>query len=393
MKLYKRRESRDAPWWVSLSHEGQRRRKSTGLTNKKLALDVAELMKVAFVKEVNGIAPPTDFPPFQKAAEKFLLAKENEGRAASTMRSYRNSVSKLVQRFGAMPVDQLPTDCLDQIVADRKSQDPPLGNSIINLEIGVLQMILQRHKCWSRIGEGSKKLRPAATRGYAISREEEDRLLAACRESQCPALFALVTIWLETGMRSNELRSLKLGDLEAVRADGQLEHGTIVTVQSGKSDAARRRIPLSHKARAALTEWLAKFPNIPDDGYIFPAYRTSTCSSGAVVMHTVDHSKYFSAPWPAWRKARSKAGLDSLRIHDLRHTRITRATINPTISQATIIDLYGHSNISQTARYTHIGDDPKLAAVASMDDAEQAALVEKSGTPRSQASATLDSIH
>ncbi|WP_237768062.1 tyrosine-type recombinase/integrase [Serinicoccus sp. CNJ-927] len=64
----------------------------------------------------------------------------------------------------------------------------------------------------------------------------------------------------------------------------------------------------------------------------------------------------------AWRKARSAAGRDDLRIHDLRHTGATMAAL----SGATLAELQarlGHSTVAAALRYQHAaqGRDAEIA--------------------------------
>ena len=57
----------------------------------------------------------------------------------------------------------------------------------------------------------------------------------------------------------------------------------------------------------------------------------------------------------SWRRIRSKAGLDDLRIHDLRHTFASQAVMSGT-PLALVSKLLGHSKITTTMRYAHLAD-------------------------------------
>ncbi|GHF22105.1 hypothetical protein GCM10017044_15260 [Kordiimonas sediminis] len=58
-----------------------------------------------------------------------------------------------------------------------------------------------------------------------------------------------------------------------------------------------------------------------------------------------------------WRRIREKAGLDKVRIHDLRHTYASVA-VNSKESLQMTGKLLGHSNTTTTERYAHLADDP-----------------------------------
>ena len=58
---------------------------------------------------------------------------------------------------------------------------------------------------------------------------------------------------------------------------------------------------------------------------------------------------------PLWYRVRRQAGIEDVRLHDLRHTLASHAVMNgvpvPVVSR-----LLGHSNVSMTLRYAHLGD-------------------------------------
>ena len=75
----------------------------------------------------------------------------------------------------------------------------------------------------------------------------------------------------------------------------------------------------------------------------------------------------------AWTRVRKRAGLEDLRIHDLRHTHASVAA-KAGISLQAIGKLLGHSQVSTTARYAHLVDDPVRAAAERVQGRIAAAL-------------------
>src|SRR4051812_28121988 len=65
-----------------------------------------------------------------------------------------------------------------------------------------------------------------------------------------------------------------------------------------------------------------------------------------------------------WRRVRAAAGLDDVRVHDLRHT-FASVAARQNLSLATIGALLGHSQAQTTARYAHFAADPLKTASAS----------------------------
>ena len=58
-----------------------------------------------------------------------------------------------------------------------------------------------------------------------------------------------------------------------------------------------------------------------------------------------------------WRRIRKAAGLEDVRLHDLRHSFASTA-VGTGESLPMIGKLLGHSQVQTTARYAHLADDP-----------------------------------
>lgn len=58
---------------------------------------------------------------------------------------------------------------------------------------------------------------------------------------------------------------------------------------------------------------------------------------------------------PLWDRVRTEAGIEDVRLHDLRHNMASYAVMNgvpvPVVSR-----LLGHSNVGMTLRYAHLAD-------------------------------------
>jgi integrase/uncharacterized protein (DUF433 family) len=74
-----------------------------------------------------------------------------------------------------------------------------------------------------------------------------------------------------------------------------------------------------------------------------------------------------------WRKIREAAGLDDVRIHDLRHT-FASGGVALGEGLPMIGKLLGHTQVQTTARYAHLASDPVKAAATKIADSLAAAL-------------------
>lgn len=63
----------------------------------------------------------------------------------------------------------------------------------------------------------------------------------------------------------------------------------------------------------------------------------------------------------AWRRIRSRAELEDVRLHDLRHS---FASVAAGMGESLLLigSLLGHADAATTSRYAHLSDDPRRAA-------------------------------
>ena len=80
---------------------------------------------------------------------------------------------------------------------------------------------------------------------------------------------------------------------------------------------------------------------------------------------------------PYWRPIRAKAGLEDVRVHDLRHSYASRALALGE-SLPAIGKLLGHRKVSTTARYVHLMQDAAKAAASRVGDSIGAHLETRS---------------
>ena len=119
-----------------------------------------------------------------------------------------------------------------------------------------------------------------------------------------------------------------------------------------------RRVFLNVPARAILERQ-------PRSGsaYVFPA----PSNPGRPLSHHL----------PLWRAVRREAGIEDVRIHDLRHTHASHAVLQgvplPVVSR-----MLGHKRPSMTLRYAHVGDRETEAAAERIGVAIAEALKDSS---------------
>lgn len=184
-----------------------------------------------------------------------------------------------------------------------------------------------------------RKLAEPRGRVRFLSEEEQDRLLAACRDSRNPLLYPLVVLALSTGARRGELLGLRWPDIDLARHSAVLEN---------TKNGDRRALPLHGEAHEVLTE-LSGVRRIDTD-LIFASGRGRA-----------------SYPRQAFEKAVERAGIEDFRFHDLRHSAASYLAMSGA-TLAEIAEILGHKTLAMVKRYSHLTEQHTSAVVARMNE-------------------------
>ena len=126
------------------------------------------------------------------------------------------------------------------------------------------------------------------------------------------------------------------------------------TLNLADAKSGPRTVYLNAPARAILE----RQPRL-NSPYVFPS--------------PFDSGRPLSAGLGLWRKVRRRAGIEDVRIQDLRHTHASHAVLQgvplPVVSR-----LLGHKRPSMTLRYAHVGDREIETAAERIGVAISAAL-------------------
>jgi integrase/recombinase XerD len=155
--------------------------------------------------------------------------------------------------------------------------------------------------------------------------------------------LALLELLYGSGLRASELVALPLA---AVPRDAPLLTAT------GKGGQARM-VPVSERARAALTQWLALRPGQPRSRYLFPSPKASGATPHLSRVRLFQLLKDLAV----------RAGIDPAGIspHVLRHAFATHL-LEGGADLRVLQTLLGHADIATTQIYTHV-DAARLVAL------------------------------
>ena len=208
-----------------------------------------------------------------------------------------------------------------------------------NRALKILSHMYRLGEGWGLAPEGSNPCRsiekfPERSRERFLTDAEFARLGQALDEAVAggrasPAAVAALRLLMLTGCRRSEVLTLRWTDVD-------LEAGEL---RLGDAKTGPRAVQLPPTA----VRLLETLPRQTDSPWVFPGRDKDGRYSASGLNHV-------------WQTVRSRAGLDDVRLHDLRHSFASRAlALGETLP--VIGKLLGHSDIETTARYAHLARD------------------------------------
>lgn len=325
---------RGETWYIWKTIGNHRIRESTGTSNLAEAEKyLAHRMEQIRNSEVYGVRPKRTF---REAATRYL----NEETKVSVCEDARE-LKHLDPYIGDLSLDAIHMGTLQQFIRDRKHRgkrkegSPPkdVSKRTINGALQTVRHILNlaasewlddNGKTWLEHPPKIKLLPETDRRPpYPISFDEQEKFFAELPEH----LAKMALFKVNTGCREAEVCNLKWEWEEQIP---QLDTSVFIIPAHRVKNREERLVVLNSVARAVVDEMRGKH-----DEYVF-TYR------GRSIKHMNDS---------AWKKARVRAGLPQVRVHDLKHTfgrRLRAAGVSFEDRQ----DLLGHKSSRVTTHYS-----------------------------------------
>ena len=276
---------------------------------------------------------PAGGPSVAELARRYLeeyVAVRCKPRTAASTRAVVNK--HLLPALGRLPLAAVERARVAEL-HQRLYETPAIANAVFR----TLSAMYKLAEGWGLVPEGVNPCRslvkyPGRRRERFLTEAEFmrlGRLLDEVEEkgvASAPAVAAIRLLIL-TGCRRNEILTLRWEDV----ALGEAE----LWLHDMKTGA--RAVSLS----PAAVKLLAGLPRLPDNPWVIPGRKPGSHLS------SLDH---------VWRIIREQAGLEDVRIHDLRHSYASRALALGE-SLPMIGKLLGHRQIETTARYAHLARD------------------------------------
>ncbi|MAC54905.1 MULTISPECIES: tyrosine-type recombinase/integrase [unclassified Hwanghaeella] len=317
---------------------GRTRRKGLGKHGVVTAEDARKEARELLASVARGANPSGDAkrkrvaPTVEELCERFMDEYVPSHCKASTAKEYRRNIDLFIKpRLGKMKVAEIErSDIADLHHAHREISYQA------NRTLGVLSVMFNQAEVWGLRPDGSNPCRHVKKyeekkRERYLSTEELIRLgqtlneLEASGEEPLPPIHCIRLLIL-TGCRLSEIQTLQWSYVQ----------GNRLRLPDSKTGAK------SVYLGPAALEALGKIERFDDNPYVVTGKLPGT--------HLTDMQR-------PWRRIRRRAGLDDLRIHDLRHS-FASSAVGMGESLPMIGKLLGHSQVQTTARYAHLADDP-----------------------------------
>ena len=283
-------------------------------------------------------ATPTPEPTVADLAERYMKVHVEVNCRPGTVGIFRRVVDLyILPELGALKISAVERSHVSDL--HFKMRDKPYQ---ANQTISVLAKMFTLAELWEMRPDSSNPCRHVKRfkeekRERFLSDIEYEHLGAALREieqegSETGSAIAAIRLLMLTGCRLSEIQKLRWEHVD-------LEQGKL---RLPETKTGARVVHLGEPAVAVLRG----IERRDEDPWVISGRKAGS--------HLTDLQH-------PWRRIRARAGLDDVRIHDLRHSFASGGLLVgeglPMIGK-----LLGHTQVQTTARYAHLADDPVQAA-------------------------------
>ncbi len=332
--------------------------------------EVAQRIPPPAYSRIEKVEPPapkrrveatSTVPTLREFSRKYIKLHVNARIRPSTAQNYRRLIRLyLVPYFGGIPLDKIEYEMVETMHSELH-----FAKTAANASVRILSHMYTKATDWKLLPrtcmpptKGIKMYRERMRERF-LSPAERKRLEEVLREGEKVesgrkghirwSTAAAIRLLSLTGMRRSEVLGLQWS-----MVDG---HHRMIHLPDSKT--GQRVVPVSSHVIELLEELRGKHAD-----------------PGCPWVLTSRSGERFRGPSLAasWRIIRKRAGLEDVKLHDLRHSAASDAIMSG-VPLAVVGKILGHASPTTTARYAHIADRVVTEAVEQM----AAAIVAASG--------------
>ena len=327
----------------------------------------AEAFMVDILSKVQtGTMPKNNKMTFKEAADIFMRLHANKKCKPNTEHGYQGYLKNhLLPYFGKLKLCEITPLAVNEFIAQEletgrknstvnkyKKLMSQIFSFMIDMDV-VVKNPLARIKSLKE--ERSEEIRSLSTK--------ETQILLSKTKVIYPDFYPLLFTALFTGMRQGELMGLTWDSINwvtrKITVDKNFTHGRVGSPKTGKT----RKIDMSLELVKVLKEWRLACPK-GENNLVFPNGDGGYQDANNMIKRR-------------FKPALNRAGIESLRFHDLRHTYASLLLANGTPMKYVQHQL-GHSSIKMTMDlYTHLLPEVNEQCVNLLDNiVEKTTVVE-----------------
>jgi len=323
MSLYKRKGS--PLWWARFTHNGRRIRKSTGTADRTKAQQYHDRLKASLWEQDRiGVKPSRSW---NDAVVKWLRETSHKATHAQDAAKLR----WLDKYLGGRPLGEITRDEIGRI-GDIKAR--ATSGATANRTLALIRAILRR-ACyeWEWIDRAPKvrMFKERKRRVRWITRVDAERLLTLLPAHQAE----MVRFALSTGLRQSNVFGLEWSQIDMPRR--------VAWIHPDQAKARKAiAVPLNDEAVEVIRRQLGKHH---------------------IRVFTYRGKPVCTVNTRAWKRALRKAGIESFRWHDLRHTWASwHVQAGTPIHE--LQELGGWESVEMVRRYAHLAPEHLARAAA-----------------------------
>lgn len=346
--------------------DGTRKRISRTFKGKKKDAE-AEMHRMA-AEIANGIYVEPVKLTFGEYLDRWLPSHAKSKLSPTSHLRYKKEIDNRIRPLlGHILIEKLNPLTIQNFVDEIEKQGRldngrPLSAEMIKYTLKVVKKSLKQAVLWGMLprnpAENISSPKDTKKKEMQILTEGQIKnLLSVLKSGQDHQKYLLILLLLSTGLRLGEALALTWQDIaftdEIISVNKLIQRiqGQGILIKPPKTESSIRKVTIESKLVAAL-----KYHRLKQ--------KERRLKLGAV-WKGGDSEQVFTGPrggfmtnssaenW--WSKFRAQHGLESIRLHDMRHTHITHLLASGKMDIKTISERVGHKNASMTLNiYSHV---------------------------------------